>query len=403
MTFRTISMLLGRITFRTHGAAPATRGRWKRPGAGLLLALLGAAACGAGEPFLSWENGLASDSPLLRPGKLDFLYRYRPDDSQYNVFAWTPSFKGGAGWLDPANAGSTLYGGGFIRPLAPWPDKGDLILGAQALDGPVRSDFEFQGEYRFPMGLGVGGGMVEAWEVGNDIQFGKLTFRQKAGQWNYILEAQGQQVGQEVSPGGYAALYNDQIMGVGGTDGEQWRATVGYIAPWTNAFLRPTLEVLYVDNSIGDVSGVKQLFANATFKYKGGFLSHAARLGRAMGPQGLEFGNPLGFLVPTWNRRLDPWEMGSVADLRAEYITYPNHATQERYEGLLFPFQFAQTKTVLDYLFVGGSYFKNPTKETPGVIAGFTGKLAFLNVSVGVEHQFDPSDTIVTVGIIDPF
>jgi hypothetical protein len=365
----------------------------------LALALAGQAA----EPFLSLEKGLNSESALLRPGKMDFLYRYRESDAQYNFFGWTPSFKGGFGVLDPDGSDSTKYGGGFLRPLAPWPDKGDLILGANAVEGPRRSDFEFQGEYRLPMGLGAGGGLVEAWETGNDIAFGKVTFRHKAGHWHYILEVQGQSVNDEVSPGGYAALYNDQFMGVGGTDGEQWRATLGYVAPWTNAVVRPTLEVLYVDNSIGEVPGIKQLFANFTLKYQGGFLSHPARLGRAMGPQGLEFGNPLGFLTPTWNRRLDPWEMGALFDFRAEHITFADHTTQERYEGMVFPFQFAQTKTVLDYLFVGGSYVKNPMKDTPGVIAGFTGKVGFLNLSVGVEYQFDPSDTTVVVGLIDYF
>jgi hypothetical protein len=391
-----------RVGHRPHAAA---RGQARlrlalAAWAGLTLAT---ALAAAGEPFLSLEKGFASDSPLLRPGKLDFLYRYREAESSYNAFAWTPTFKGGAGVLDPKDAHPTSFGGGFLRPLAPWPEKGDLILGAQALEAPNRSDFEFQGEYRLPMGLGLGGGLVEARETGADVVFGKLTFRRKAGSWNYILELQGQSVNDQSSPGGYFALYNDQLMGVGGTDGEQWRVTVGYVAPWTNAFVRPTLEVLYTDNSIGDLPGVKQLFANATLKYQGGFLSHPARLGRAMGPQGLEFGNPLGFLVPTWNRRLDPWEMGNLLDLRAEHITLPNRSTQERYEAMFFPFQFAQTKTVLDCLFVGGSYFKNPKKETPGLIAGFTGKVAFLNLSVGVEHQFEPNDTIVTVGVIDPF
>ncbi len=62
--------------------------------------------------------------------------------------------------------------------------------------------------------------------------------------------------------------------------------------------LRPAVEVLYVDNTIGHFSGTRNLFANVTLKYGGGFLSHPARLGRAMGPQGTEYGNPLGFLTP---------------------------------------------------------------------------------------------------------
>ena len=355
------------------------------------------------DPILSWDKGIASDSPLLRPGKLDFLYRYQPDQCQYNFFGWSPVFKGGGGVIDNDALGTTRYAGGFLRPLVLWPDKGDLILGAHGLETPTSSAAEFQGEFRLPMGLGFGGGFVDASKGGYDVAFGKATFRRKWGGWNYILEAQAQEYGRKTSPGGYGAIYNQQIMGVLGTDGEQWRATVGYIAPWTNAFVRPTFEVLYVDNTIGEVPGNKQWFANATLNYQGGFLSHPARLGRAMGPQGLEFGNPLGFLVPMWNRRLETWEMGSLMDLRAEHITRPNGAIQERYEGVLFPFQFANTKTVLDNIFVGASYFKSPTKDTPGVIAGIIGKVGFLKVGVGVEHQFRHDETMVVVGLVDAF
>ena len=42
-----------------------------------------------------------------------------------------------------------------------------------------------------------------------------------------------------------------------------------------------------------------------------------------MGPQGLEFGNPLGFLFPTWNRRLEVWELGKLGAARFERIEYP--------------------------------------------------------------------------------
>src|SRR5262245_476360 len=107
------------------------------------------------EPFLSLERGVNSESALLRPGKLDFLFKHRPEENQYNFFAWTPLFKGGAGIIDPDNPGpSSKYVGGFVRPLAAWRDKGDLILAAQGVEAGPREDCEIQGEYRFPFGLG---------------------------------------------------------------------------------------------------------------------------------------------------------------------------------------------------------------------------------------------------------
>jgi hypothetical protein len=353
--------------------------------------------------FISLENGLASSNRWLNPGKVDFLFRGRETDQQFNAFLWTPTFKGGAGFLDPRVGESTTYAGGFLRPLVGWPDKGELIVAAQGVDGRDRTDFEAQVEYRLPMGFGVGGGFVESFEIGNDVVFGKLTYRNKWRGLNYILELQGQEVESEVSPGGYLALYNEQWMGVFGHDGEQWRATAGYVAPKTEGLLRPALEALYVDNSIGQFDGPKSIFANATLQLQGGFLAHPARLGRAMGPQGLEFGNPLGFLFPTWNRRLETWETGGLVDLRYERLWLPNRTTQERFEGVVFPFQFARTKTVLDYLFAGSTYTKTPVKDTAGIVVGFIGKLAFLNVNVAAEHQLSPDETTIIVGLIDWF
>jgi hypothetical protein len=355
------------------------------------------------QPFLSVRDGIASQSRWLNPGKIDLLFRGRESDQNFNAFLWTPTFKGGAGFIDPRDGESTTYAGGFLRPLAGWPARGDLIVAAQGVDGRNRRDFEAQAEYRLPVGLGLGGGFAEALQTGNDLVFGKVTWRNKWAGWNYIFELQGQEVESEVSPGGYAALFNEQLMGVFGHDGEQWRATAGYVAPRNSGMLRPAMEALYVDNSIGEFDGPKSVFANATLQLQGGFLAHPARLGRAMGPQGLEFGNPLGFLFPTWNRRLETWEMGGLLDLRYERIWFPNRTTQDRFEGVVFPFQFAHMNNPLDYIFAGATYTKSPAKDTPGIVGGFLGKIGFLQVNVGVEHQLYPGDTTVVLGLIDWF
>jgi hypothetical protein len=278
-----------------------------------------------------------------------------------------------------------------------------LILGAQAVETPLDPIYEVQGEYRFPFGLGIGGGVVETLNPFSDIRFGKLTYRNKWNGWNYILEVQGQHTAERTEPGGYVALFNDYFMAVGGSDGEQWRVTGAFMAPEKWKVVRPVVEVLWVDNSIGRVIGPKVLFANATLKYEGGFLSHPARLGRAMGPQGLEFGNPLGFLNPTFNRRLDVWEMGALADFRADRIESPLGAVTERYEGFLYPMQCQTTRTILDGVFVGGAWSKSPIKDTPSIIGGIFAQLGFAKLSVGVEQQFDPRETLVTVGVVDRF
>jgi hypothetical protein len=354
-------------------------------------------------PLFSLEDGLASNSPWVKPGKVDFLYRGTEHGNEYNAFLWTPSFKGGGGFLNPRHQDSTTYLGGFARPLAVWPERGDLILGVNAVEDARRRDTDVQGEYRFPFGLGFGGGHVEASRAGNDITFGKTTWRSKVAQWNFILEMQGQDVGGSASPGGYAAVYNPQVMGVFGHDGEQWRATLGWVTPTNHTMFRPVMEVLYVDNSIGHFDGPRVIFANASLNYRGGFLSHPARLGRAMGPQGLEFGNPLGFLTPTWNRRLDTWELGGLMNLRFEHIWRPDRTITERYEGLVFPFQFFDGGDILNPLFAGGAYSSSAAQNSPSVLGGWSGKLAFVNFSVGVEYLFRPSETSVVVGVVDWF
>ena len=373
-------------------------------------------------PFVSYDAGLYSESPYLRPGKVDILYKSRGDTDvdQLNAFIWTPVFKGGGGAIGPDNDFMTTYGGGFVRPLAPWPEKGDLILGGQTVQTDFTSTYELQGEYRFPFGWGFGGGYVSTIDAHLDIVFGKLTYRNKLGDWNYILEVQGQdneytkvtptglfgpivRYSHETRPGGYVAVFNDQWMGVGGYDGEQWRITGAYIAPEGWKYMRPVIEALYVDNSIGDIVGPRMLFANASLKFEGGFLSHPARLGRAMGPQGLEFGNPLGFLVPTFNRRLEVWEEGSLADFRAERIEFPNDTVAERYEGVFYPAQFQPHRSIVDGLFVGMAWLKDPTRDTPAVIGGVLTKVWPFQLSIGVEHQIDPEKTSFVVGLIDRF
>ncbi|MBL9167277.1 MAG: hypothetical protein JNN07_06015 [Verrucomicrobiales bacterium] len=354
------------------------------------------------DSWIGLNRGLSSSNRLVNPGKVDVLYKHVQDEERYNVFGWTPLFKGGYGRLDPDQGSSTDYGGGYLRPLATQPTYGDLIMGGLWANSTQRTDWEFQGEYRLPAGLGFGGGLVDV-QPGNNITFGKMSYRGKLGRWSYIGEAQWQDVEGEGSPGGYAAVYDSNWMFVGGSDGEQWRTTVGYVAPDTFERIRPSAELLYVDNTMGRLAGPRSFFANVTLRYEGGFLSHPARLGRAMGPQGLEYGNPLGFLIPTWNRRLEVWELGGLADFRAERIRSPRGLITERYEGLLFPGQIHTAPGWIGSLFIGVSYSRSSARETAGILGGWAGRLGFLRTSLGVDHELDPARTSVTVGIVDVF
>jgi hypothetical protein len=158
-----------------------------------------------------------------------------------------------------------------------------------------------------------------------------------------------------------------------------------------------------VEVSQSDLAGPRFLFVNATLHYSRGFLSHDARLGRAMGPQGLEYGNPLGFLAPFFNRRHDVWELGNLADYRLVRLELPNGSVQEKHELLVFPFNLDGCGSVLDWFFVGGSYDRNAIEDTPGVLAGMTGKIWFLEVNVGIEYATETDNVTATIGLIDWF
>lgn len=348
-------------------------------------------------------NGLSSTSNLMQTGKTDSHYRYTNNTKEYNLIWWSPIFKGGVGIIDFDDKGKTKYIGGFLRPLLLWPNWGELITGFQSTDVNGNGAYEFQGEYRLPLGLGLGGGFVERNGTGSDTLFGKVSYRNKWREWNYILGLQGQKIADESSPGGYIALYNKQVMLTFGQDGEQWRTTLGYVTQDRQVLLRPAFEVLWVDNTIGNLDGPQFLFVNATLKFYGGFLSHPARLGRAMGPTGLEFGNPLGFLLPTWNRRLNLEEIGGLVNFRLVRLELPNTTTTGQTEVLVFPFQFDSQRNMLDSLFFGGFYADKPLGNSPGILGGFLGKVGFLQVSLQLNYDLETGQTDVVIGVIDKF
>ncbi len=394
MIFAILALLLAQTSSARGGDEPSSGSPPPDPGKVEWLSF--------DSPLLdAWKvEGPLSDSPLLHPGKLDFHFTRADAADNYNFIVWTPVFKGGVGTTDVHGGANIQYVGGFVRPFTGNPDLGDLILGFHHVDAPAGNDYEFQGEYRLPMGLGVGGGYVSR-NVGPDTGFGKISYRNKVNDWNYILSAQLQEDNDDVAPGGYAAVHNEHLMVAGGTDGEQWRAAVGYVSPEGEGPLRPAAEVLYVDNTIGDLPGAKFLFVNGTLKFGGGFLSHPARLGRAMGPQGLEYGNPLGFLQPTWNRCLDVWELGSLVNVRFQRREFPNETVSEKYEAVAFPFQFDQQDNCLDRVFVGGFGDRTPAEgRTGGILAGIVGKLGFLNVNLAVEQDLETGETRAFVGAI---
>ena len=345
-----------------------------------------------------WNKGFQGQNPLFHPGLVDFHQRVNDGGETTNLALWTPVFRGGVGRIDLKHGPPLTYGGGFLRALAAAPDAGDLILAAQTVRGTGVEAWEAQGEYRLPTGvllpgsLGVGGGYVSQDRFGPDMWFVKLSYRDALEYgWQTIASAQLQEVGQRTSPGGYLALYNTRLMFTGGTDGEQWRTTVGYVHPATGGQFRPAFEFFYVDETIGAGTSGKFLLATATLGYEGwGFLSHDSRLGRALGPQGLAFTNPNGFLQPMWNRLFDMTEVGGLLNGRVTEIRDVAGITNREWQLIGFPFQFASGRSWYDWLFIGGG-LRQITRQpdAPYLIGGAIGQLGAVRSLAGGHWDFE--------------
>ncbi|MDO9141787.1 MAG: hypothetical protein Q7U38_15820 [Methylobacter sp.] len=352
-------------------------------------------------PCVYAEN---TDSPYLKGSKVDAFYDRKDNgDFQVNSLLWGPSVKGGYGVQVSETGGQdTHYFGGFARPLLTRPELGDLILGAQEILRGDAKQTEVQGEYRLPSGLGFGGGFVDKTHNDQDIKFAKISYRQQWQSINYIVSTQWQRFQQRDYPGGYIAVYNKQLMATWGSDGEQWRGTLGYVAPDQGADkLRPALEVFYVDNSIGQVNGSKDVWITGSLGFRKGFLGHESRLGRAMGPTGVEFANPIGYLNPNFNRRLTAWEIGELVNFRFIHRSLPNGGREQTLETAVYPGQLLGVDSLFSALFVGlGTTSPNPGQDGISGLLGYHKRIDNIESSFRVQHDFDGDDTAIFFSLI---
>jgi hypothetical protein len=346
-----------------------------------------------------------TDSPYFKGGKIDAFYDLKDNgDYQVNSILWTPSFKGGHGVQVSETGGQDIhYFGGFVRPLLTRPELGDLILGAQEVLQGDGKQSEMQGEYRLPSGLGFGGGFVDRNFSDQDIKFAKVSYRSGWQSINYIISTQWQNFQGQDYPGGYAAIYNKQLMASWGSDGEQWRGTLGYVAPDRGVHaLRPAIEVFYVDNTIGRVNGSKDMMVTGSLGFRKGFLGHESRFGRAMGPTGVEFANPLGYLNPNFNRRLTAWEIGDLVNFRFIHKILPNAVREETLETAIYPAQLLGGDSLLNSVFVGaGITSPHPGQNGVSGLLGYHKRIQNIESSFRVQHDFDRDDTTFFFSLID--
>lgn len=360
---------------------------------------------------------------FFSPAKVDMITTFKEKYTNANFFFWSKALKGGFGTVYKGDtSGVTHYGGAWFRPLSFTNYKGDLIIGANySMPTPAAAYWDVQIEHRHAFGLTYGGGAYQLGITKKSINYwGKVGFRKTIKKWSFIVSVQvtpltngSKNTLDHIRPGGYAALYHPVFMVVGGYAYTNFRTCLGLMSPKEGAKYRPVFEALYVDNNVGDFKGARYLFANATLGFDGGFLSHAARLGRAMGPTGLEFGNPLGFLnnpltVTNWNRKLNSWEMGRMVNFRFENFVFDK--TTKNYNGYaqiaVNPFQFDKKVNLLDPIFIGTEFVysyaggsKTLTKQG-GLLLGYFYNVKQFSANAGVEYVFKTKQPVITIGMI---
>ncbi len=356
------------------------------------------------------------------PAKVDFITTFKEKYTNANAFFWSKSLKAGFGTVYKGDTtGVVHYGGAWFRPLSFTKYKGDLIIGANYhMPTPAAAFWDVQIEHRHAFGLTYGGGAYQLGITKKSINYwGKIGFRKTIKKWSFIVSAQVTPLTNGsintldlIRPGGYAAIYHPTFMVTGGYAFTQFRTGLAIMSPKEGAKYRPVFDALYIDNNTGRFTGARYLWVNATLGFDGGFLSHAARLGRNMGPTGLEYGNPLGFLanpamVINWNRKLNTWEMGHMVNFRLENFVLPNKNYNGYAQLVVNPVEFLKTKhPLLDPIFIGVEFIytyaeasKTLTKQG-GFLLGYFYNVKQFSATAGVEYVVKTKQPVITIGMI---
>ena len=351
-------------------------------------------------------------------GKIDFLTQVQKDLFKSKLFIWNNKVKGGIGY-ESIKDKSVKYVGGYYKRDFRSKLFDDIVIGGYfdnktipIINGTTRNEvyanYELQGDIFLENGFGIGGGHVKNNLISTEINFVKASFKNElSNKIKYTFAVQMQFIGSQRYFGGLGAIYSERLFAGGGYDGEQWRIDFGYIHPKGHK-LRPAAEVLYIDNSIGNFEGSNFFFINGTLDFKGGFLSNAARLGRTLGPTGIVFTNPLGFLNPnTWNRIHNTWELGKMVDFRIIY--FPKSNQNYSFESILiiYPINFDQNSNMLDNIFVGYNSKEQLDFIQHTILAGYFGKIYSFNkeklpllFSGSIGYDISNNSNIGTIGLI---
>jgi len=324
----------------------------------------------------------------------DYWFRHTPTAQQHNFIWWSPFLKGGGGVISRPDGTSTQYVGAFFRPRL---KRGEVITAGHYVNTGSKTLYELKGEYRFRNHIGVGGGIANFGEA--KTNFLKVNYLNQIKGWNYIIGAMWHRVQGNWFPASYGVLYNASTLLGLGYDSEELRATIGYISPETRRRIRPAFELFWLDRTPGVLANNKFILFMGTLGYRGGILSQSARIGRAMGAGGLEYSNPIIYISPSWNRLLNIWEQGGIADIRTVYFEGSEGNFSAKTEGIVWLFQLDRKANLLDGVFLGGYHLATHLNHSVGVMVGMKKRIKNFGFMAQSEYDFQTQKLIVNAGV----
>lgn len=315
-----------------------------------------------------------------------------------NVILRRPFFVVGASYEAWRESSEAAGFGGLVRPSLEPTGGGEFILGGNYFSRAGTRQWEVQAKFIAPNGLGFSAGFVEA-GVADELWFASAVARGKRGTLNYQLSVLAQSGADGISPGGYAALHGEHLFVGGGSDGEHWRVLGSWSANNSSrSAFDPSIEFLLVDHTIGRLAGEKFQFVNGSLKRNTGFLSTASRLGRALGPQGLQFANPVTFLSQPWSRTADVWEIGEIVNVRFARRMLPDGAVSALAQAVIFPMQALKSESRYRGLFAGIQYQREVSRST-SLLFGHARRLGPASVNVAGSFDLDRRSISGSLGI----
>lgn len=339
-----------------------------------------------------------SESDASAPGFADFRLGISENRVDGNLILRRPFLVAGASYDAIDGAPDVTGFGALARAAVGEAGTGEWVLGGNYLASADSRQWEIQAKYITPGGFGLGAGLIDA-EATDELWFVNGIARGKRGALNYQFSALIQSGPGGLSPGGYAALYAEHLFISGGGDGEQWRILGAWSANSSHdSAFDPSIEFLFVDNDVGHVNGEKFLFVNGSLKRNKGFLSTGSRLGRALGPQGLQFANPVSFLSQPWSRTVDVWEIGEILNIRFARRTLPDGAVNTLAQTVVFPMQALGSEARYRGLFAGIQHQRDASRST-ALLFGHAGRLGRAWVSVVGSHDVEQGGVSGVLGI----